>query len=548
MGLLTRLVSARLEWTPRHAVGVRRDLRVPMADGVELLADLHAPRGLVRGPTLLIRSPYGRRPFGLSMAAPFAAQGYFALVQSCRGTAGSGGVFDPHHHERADGLATLDWLERQPWFDGAIFSYGPSYLGYTQWAIAAEAGPELRAMAMQITLSDFSQMTYAGGSFMLENALSWTQLVSQLKRTLGKLKLAGQMLLGLPAIADRQWRSLPLVELDRVVTGEQVPFWRDWMEHGSAQDPWWRSMDCSGAIPQIRRPVTLISGWHDIFAPWSLRDFQALQRAGVPARISIGPWHHTDRRAAAFAMRDALDWFAQHAPGGRAEPGDPVKLFVQGADEWRGFDTWPPRESRTATWFLQPDSRLAQQLPADSPPERYRYDPADPTPSLGGPSLSERPFCVDNRPLESRRDVLCFSSPPLADDLDVIGVPEAGLHVSSSAPSADFFVRLCDVDPAGVSRNVCDGLQRVAIRADRAPQPLRVELWPTAWRFRRGHRLRVQVSSGAFPRWARNPGSGEPLATATALHAAEQSIHHSPAHPSALVLPLCPAGAGRLLR
>jgi hypothetical protein len=150
-----------------------------------------------------------------------------------------------------------------------------------------------------------------------------------------------------------------------------------------------------------------------------------------------------------------------------------------------------------------------------------------------------RPFSVDNRALESRRDVRCFTSAPLDGDLDVIGVPSADLYVSSSAPSADFFVRLCDVDEAGVSRNVCDGLQRVAIGAAGSPQPVRVELWPTAYRFSRGHRLRVQVSSGAFPRWARNLGTGEPLGSGTAMRVAEQSIHHSPACPSTVTLPVC---------
>jgi hypothetical protein len=543
VGLLTRLAARRLGLAPRYRVEVRRDLGVSMPDGIALLTDVYAPRGLTRCPTLLIRSPYGRRPFGLGMAGPFATQGYCAVVQSCRGTAGSGGVFDPHHQERADGLATVEWIKRQPWFDGSIATFGPSYLGYTQWAIAAEAGPEVRAMAMQVTLADFSQMTYAGGSLMLENALSWTQLVTALRSTRGRLRVIAQMLLGRELISAAHWRRLPLETLDEVATGERVPFWRDWMAHASADDPWWRPMDFQRTIPDVRRPVSLISAWHDLFTPWSLRDFAALQRAGAPVRITIGPWRHAERSVTRVALHDALDWFAWHLgqrPGSRREA---VKLFVVGADEWRGFDRWPPEESVPAAWYLQGASGLARQQPADSPPDSYRYDPADPTPSLGGPALALRPFSVDNRPLEDRGDVLCFTSEPLDGDLDVIGVPAAELYVCSSAASADFFVRLCDVDPSGVSRNVCDGLQRIAVRPDRAPQPVRFELWPTAYRFRRGHRLRVQVSSGAFPRWARNPGTGEPLATGTGMRIAQQSIHHSPAFPSRLTLPICPPRA-----
>jgi hypothetical protein len=538
MSILSRRILKQLGLTPQYRVDVRRKVRVRMPDGVELLSDVYAPRGLTRVPTVLIRSPYGRQPFGFSMAAPFATQGYRVVVQSCRGTAGSGGIFDPHHHERADGLATVEWIARQPWFDGSIVTFGLSYLGYNQWAIAREAGPEVKAMAMQLTTSDFSQMTYAGGSLMLENALSWTRLVTAMRGTLGKLKLMASMLLGRPQISAQQWRSLPLGTLDEVVTGERVAFWRDWLEHGSAEDPWWEPMNFHRTIPDVRRPISLVAGWHDLFTPWTLRDFAALQRAAAPARITIGPWRHTDREPGALAIADALDWFAHHLGRRSSARSEAVKLFVIGAGEWRCFDQWPPKESAPATWYLQPGAGLGERPAADSEPDRYRYDPADPTPSLGGPSLlPPRPFSVDNRPLESRSDVLCFTAVPLGDDLDVIGVPFAELYVSSTAASADFFVRLCDVDPAGVSRNVCDGLQRVAMRSG-GPQRVRVELWPTAYRFRRGHRLRVQVSSGAFPRWARNPGTGESLATATRLRAAEQSIHHSPACPSALVLPI----------
>jgi putative CocE/NonD family hydrolase len=543
MQILSRLATRQLGLIPRYAVEVRRNLRVKLADGVELLTDVYAPKGLARSPTLLIRSPYGRRPFGFSMARPFATQGYHAVVQSCRGTAGSSGVFDPHHDEHADGLETVGWIKRQSWFDGSIVTYGPSYLGYTQWAIAQAAGPEVKAMAMQVTLSNFAQMTYAGSSLMLENALSWTHMMTSMKTLHGKLRIAVQMLLRRPALSARQLLCLPLATLDEVSTRERVPFWRDWMEHCSADDPWWRPMDFHRTIPEVRRPISLVAGWQDIFAPWSLRDFAALRRAGAPVRILVGPWRHVERDIGPVAVQEALDWFSHHLgerPSARTRA---VKLFVMGADEWRDFDQWPPKETVPATWYLHPGLELADHPAADSPPDRYRYDPADPTPSVGGPALSARPFSVDNRPLESRSDVLCFTSERLADDLDVIGVPVAELHVSSSAASADFFVRLCDVDEAGVSRNVCDGLQRIPIRPDSSPQQVRVELWPTAYRFLRGHRLRVQVASGAFPRWARNLGTDDPLATGTQMRVAEQSIHHSPAHPSGLVLPICPSQA-----
>ena len=545
MGILLRRAVKQLGLEPRHGVRVRRKVRVEMPDGAELLTDHYAPKGVSGGATVLIRSPYGRRFLGNSLAGPLATQGYHVVVQSCRGTAGSSGRFDPHHDEHDDGLATLGWIRRQPWFDGSILTCGGSYLGYVQWAIARDAGPELKAMAMQITMSDFSQMTYSGDSLMLENALSWTHGVVAMRSALGRLKMLLRMLARRSPISAEQWRSLPLETIDEVVTGERVPFWRDWMKHASASDPWWEPMNFHRTLPEVRRPVSLVAGWYDIFTPWNLRDFAALQRAGAPARITVGPWSHTDRGASALGVRDALDWFAHHLGQRPSERGQPVKLFVVGAEEWRHFDQWPPKESTPTPWYLHPGFGLAGRPAPDSPSDAYRYDPADPTPCVGGPALlPPRPFSVDNAPLESRSDVICFSSEPLAEEIEVIGVPTAELYVTSSAASADFFVRLCDVDPAGVSRNVCDGLQRAAISGSGAPQPVRLELWPTAYRFRRGHRLRVQISSGAFPRWARNPGTGDPIGSATELRAAQQAIHHSPSCPSAVSLPICPSGEG----
>jgi putative CocE/NonD family hydrolase len=217
-----------------------------------------------------------------------------------------------------------------------------------------------------------------------------------------------------------------------------------------------------------------------------------------------------------------------------------VHLFVVGANEWRDFEQWPPQEAQEMSLHLQPDGALADRPAAEPGCATYHYDPANPTPSLGGPALAKVPFTVDNRALEARRDVLCFTTTALEQDLDVIGVPAVVLHVASSAPSADFFARMCDVDETGVSRNVCDGLQRIALTPGGNPERIRIELWPTAFRFRRGHRLRLQVSSGAFPRWARNLGTGEPFSTGTEMRTADQSIHFGGTHPSVLRLPVCP--------
>jgi putative CocE/NonD family hydrolase len=538
LDILARRIM-KLRKTALHPVSVHRDLKVRMPDGAELLTDHYFPKDLDKPPVVLVRSPYGKSVFmSSSMAKPFAERGFQVVLQCCRGTGGSSGIFDPHHDERADGLATLDWIKAQAWYGGAIVTYGLSYLGYTQWAVARDAGPEVKAMAMQVTLSSFARMTYAGDSLMLENALSWTKMVTGMKRPWFMLGMLVNMLLRIDPIRKAQWNLLPLDTLDEKVVGERIPFWQDWMRYSSAEDPWWKPMDFGVSIAEVTKPITMIAGWYDIFAPWQLADFQALQEAGRSVRITVGPWRHTDRGIGREGVLDALDWFHTHLSGSPSKTHPkPVRVYVIGADEWRFFDAWPPREAKYLRVFLQPGFGLADSPRQDSSVDTYHYDPKDPTPSVGGPSLAAKPFAVDNRALEARSDVLSYTGASMLIDVDVIGPISAELYVSSTAQSADFFVRLCDVDPTGASRNVCDGLQRAQLLPGGAPQRVLIQLWPTAYRFKPGHCMRVQISSGAFPRWARNLGGGAELGPASECHAAQQSIYHDVAHPSSILLP-----------
>ncbi len=207
-----------------------------------------------------------------------------------------------------------------------------------------------------------------------------------------------------------------------------------------------------------------------------------------------------------------------------------------GEEAWRDFPSWPPPGYPPRRFYLGAGGALAADAPEESAPDRYRYDPADPTPAAGGVRMVRDAGRVDNTALEDRPDVLTFSTAPLESDVEVIGEVSAEIWFRSSLPFADVFVRLCDVDPRGRSWNVCDGL--VSLTGADSVGRADVALWPTARRFSRGHRIRVQVSSGAFPRYARNPGTGEPHATATVLRAAHQAVHHDPEHPSAIILPV----------
>jgi uncharacterized protein len=215
-----------------------------------------------------------------------------------------------------------------------------------------------------------------------------------------------------------------------------------------------------------------------------------------------------------------------------------VRLYVMGEEAWRDFDSWPPAGYSPRSFCLQPGGGLSGEPPGEAPPGRYLYDPADPTPAVGGVRMGVGRMSgrQDNTALEARADVLTYTTPVLDQDTEVIGEVSAEIWFRSSLAHADVFVRLCDVDPRGRSRNVCDGLTSLSGAGEISC--VTVALWPTAHRFRRGHRIRVQVSSGAFPRYARNPGTGEPHVTAVTLCAADQEVYHDEAHPSAIILPV----------
>ncbi|WP_433423502.1 CocE/NonD family hydrolase [Microtetraspora malaysiensis] len=525
-----------------HRVLVHRDVPVPMPDGVTLLADRYVPVGADRPPTVLIRSPYGRAGVvGWMYGRMFAWHGFHVVIQSCRGGFGSGGLLDPLGDEREDGLATVMWMRAQSWYGGSFAMHGPSYLGYAQWAIAAEA-PDLRAMATQVTASCFRDAAYVGGSFALESTLVWTTLTAGME---GRLGGAAATFLA-PRRTRRAVRSglsgRPLSELDLVSAGRPLPFFRDLIaHHADPSSAYWRKRDFSASVGEVTAEVTMTGGWYDVFLPWQLKDYKAMRAAGRQPHLTIGPWYHADLRLGRVASAGALAWFRAHLLG---DPSglrtSPVRLYVTGADEWRDYPDWPVPGTRTERWHLQPGGALSTDNPAPSGPDRFRYDPRHPTPVLGGPVLIGNSTPRDNRRLESRRDVLVYTSPVLAADTDLIGEVSADLYIRTSTEHADVVVRVCDVHPNGTSMNVCEGVRRLT--PAELPDPdgvrrIRVDLWPIAHRFRRGHRIRVHVAGGAYPRISRNPGTGDPLGPGAALVCCDHEVLHDPARPSAILLP-----------
>ena len=545
MSLISRLMSRFMHLPPSqtHDLAITHDIQIPMPDGVVLLADHYAPRSGSKLPTLLVRSPYGRKGFfSALMALPYAERGYQVLIQSCRGTAGSGGQFFYARHEHEDGLATIAWIKQQEWFSGELATLGASYLGFVQWSVAADAGPELKAMVPQVTTADFNHFRFQGGSLNLESALGWStmmtdQAVSGMR--LSSLLLSGQRNRRL----ERAYGHLPLGEADQIVVHQASQPFQEQLLHGP-EDDYWKPVDFSSRLEEVQAPAYLMGGWYDIFLDWQLKDYQALRRAGKQPYLLVGPWTHTSFSNSGIIVRESLAWLDTHVKGKQKRlHEEPVQLFVMGENTWRHFADWPP-PVRSERWYLQANGELSPTMPLTSEPDRYHYNPADPTPAVGGNSLGAAKHMgpKDNRSLEARPDVLVYTSAVLEQDMEVIGPVSAELYVRSSLEYTDFFARLCVVEASGKSINLCDGILRLTAGSI-PPEPdgslhISIEVWPTAYHFRKGQRIRVQVSSGAHPRFVRNTGSGEPLATGTKLFVAEQSVYHDPEHPSAIVLPV----------
>ncbi|MFN2226344.1 MAG: CocE/NonD family hydrolase, partial [Anaerolineae bacterium] len=480
-------------------------------------------------------------------AQRFAERGYHVVVQGARGCYDSEGTFTPHLNEAADGRATVDWIARQPWFDGQLALWGPSYLGHAAWAAAGGAGPHLSAMLLQVTSAENYTVTHPDGAFGLETRLRWSQGIHTQAR-LHRASLGRTLAHRLFGRDEEKLRAafmhLPLGEADVVAAGEPIPFYRELLAHTDEDDVFWLARDRREAVAGVEAPVHLVGGWYDYYLRGLLRDYASLKAAGRRPYLTIGPWSHGAPQGLLTGLREGLAWFEAHLKnGGAGLRPSPVHVYLMGADEWLDLDDFPP-PARARRYYLQGEGGLAAEAPpATAVPDHYVYDPADPTPAVGGAFLGFKGAgAQDNRPLEARPDVLCYTTPPLAADLDVIGPVRLELFVRSSRQHTDFFGRLCDVALDGTSTNVCDGLYRLepgrgALQPDGSLQ-IAVDLWPTAYRFRAGHQMRLQVSSGAHPRWSRCLGYGEPLLTARRLVVAEQTVYHDAAHPSALTLPV----------
>ena len=543
---------------------VERDVIVRARDGTALSADVYRPERSRPVPAVLGRTPYdksrGLTPLAILDPERAVEAGFALVCQDVRGQHASKGDFYPFRSEAEDGVDTIEWIAGQDWSSGAVGMAGRSYTAATQWLAAGASPPALRAIAPVVTGSNFyTGWIYQGGAFQLGFNLFWVQLM-----TGGRGKL------------DEAFAHLPLGEAPLLDESPAGPFYRDWLAHPT-YDEFWSRIAIDRSYGRVQVPALCVGGWYDLFLGGTIENFERMRHEGGSeaarsgTRLIVGPWAHgstfgayPDHSYDAFGGADACDldgellaFFGRHLEGDEGGEQAPVRIFVMGENAWRDEDAWPLARAREETWYLRAGGRLSPEPPADDQPAEYDYDPADPAPTLGGPTSLPARFMrtnsgpLDQRKVEERPDVLVYSSKPLDRPVEVTGALKLVLRAATTAPDTDFVAKLCDVQPDGFSRILAEGVLRARFRngferpeavAPGAVAAYEIDLFATSNVFLPGHRIRVSITSSSFPRFDRNPNTGAELGADRPedLRRARQTVFHDSGRASYVLLPVVP--------
>jgi len=576
-----------------YKVVMEMNVMVPMRDGVRLATDIYRPDAEGKFPVVLIRTPYGsednRYP---DRGHYYAEQGYVVAIQDCRGKYDSEGDWYGKRNETHDGDDTITWLGIQSWSSGKVGMVGSSYLGMAQWLVAYTQNPHLKALVPvvgPITLGRDAESyrrlaTYCnnnasvGSSALLE--LSWMISVNgNVNQNSGAYDL------------NKIAHHLPMIEIPKIL-GRNMPGWEwilreengRWEQYfarsaaGNWTEPIEMNQDFEALYAKVNVPILQMSGWFDCASDFCFYNYQQVKRySQFPSgrknqQVMIGPWNHWIRLAPKIGEFDfgpesvvdidemALRWFDRWLKGipNGIDDDPPVKVFVMGKNEWSKVSDWPlPETVFTPFYFhssgkansLNGDGLLSTHSPENEPPDNYVSDPGIPTPSVTGLDNTDiiKTGPVDMSSIEKRDDVLVYTTSELKADVEVTGPLQVVMYVSTSAPATDFFVRLMDVHPDGKSYPVfytyanpysTRGLKAVGGGVDNSKiLKCEIELPPTSNLFFKGHRIRVEISSSAYPLF-RNLNIEGDVANATEYNVATQTIYHDKIHPSHIILPI----------
>jgi putative CocE/NonD family hydrolase len=558
-------------------VKVLYDVGVPMSDGVRLSADVYLPTD-TKGPfpTILYRTPYSNQMEYLIERANFFAQhGYAVVCQDVRGRYDSQGEFTRWTSEFEDGHETVEWVGAQPWCDGNVGMDGPSYLGYVQWQAAIGGSRFLMCIVPQLRGGDRHESPhYQGGAFQLALNATWAFRTDA--RTMQEIDGYDW---------ERLLYTLPVRDIP-AAAGRDVPDFVNWVDNPDF-GPHWTERNVLHRLDVVKVPALHIGGWYDLYPAATLNLFNGMRERGGSAearanqRVIIGPWIHaastlTHAGDVDFGKDSVLDlpeielaWFDHWLKGmdNGADREAPLKLFLTGSGEWRDERKWPLARTQFTPFYLRSDGNansaagdgaLSITKPSGAntsgePSDAYTYDPQFPVPTRGGGNCCDPQLvpwgAFDQREVEARSDVLVYSTEILESDVEVTGPVVLKLFASTDGRDTDFTAKLVDVFPDGRAINLTDGILRGRYRKGTDEQVLltpgtayefEIDMWVTANVFKAGHRIRLEVSSSNFPRFDRNPNTGNPFGQDTELRTAHQTVFHDADRPSHLLMPVIP--------
>lgn len=541
------------------------DVRTRMRDGVELSSDVWLPRAPGKYPVLLLRTPYlktmpeANHP---EWGRYFAERGYAFVVQDVRGRGDSDGEFNFFFQEGRDGYDSIEALARQPWANGRVCMLGVSYWATTQWLAARERPPSLVCIAPTSPAGEYlNELPAIGGAFMMMWSLQW------INDTSGRISQG-------PNMETLDWAHIfshrPLLTMDEAL-GRRMPLYREFLQHPT-MDAYWRRLQFTPQdFRRIDIPVLTVTGLFDGDQTGALFYWKGLRaHAKTPASdrfLVIGPWTHiqsflggAEKIGELELSPDAiidnkamhLAFFDRYLKGSTDSLDFPrARIYVTGANEWRSYDDYPLREAKTRRLFFasagkangaQGDGKLLSHKSAKgAPADEYLYDPHNPVP-FSWDSGSDR------REIQSRPDVLVYTSEPLDRPLEVIGPVSVELFAASDAKDTDFTAVISDVQPDGralylgskpvgiIRARYRDGMDQEKLLTPGKVERYTISLGDLAHAFQPGHRIRVEISSSAFPMYNPNQNTGNPVATDTEWRKANQRIFHDDTYPSALVL------------
>ncbi len=547
-------------------IKVMRNVQVEMRDGIRLATNVFLPDKTGPFPVVLVRTAYNRN---FVNPVDFLSRGIAFVCQDCRGRYASEGSFYPFINEENDGYDTLEWIAKQPWCNGKIGMFGASYLAATQFYAAISGSKRLTVLCPQFMTGDcWKQAYYSNGALSL--GLTWSWLCFETNSRTSEAQT-------MPVFdVSKLIKSLPVIELDEKSGAGIVKSYRDFVSN-NVYNSFWEKFTLAPYYEKFQMPVLLIGGWYDYYPDEmfnifnQLRKYSKTQKIADSHRIIIGPWTHginplttlgeIDFDPQSLAENDAtIRWLdcILHERNPEEFQKAPIRIFVMGKNIWQDEYQWPPAGVKYEKWYIHAGGILNRNLPGDENPDEYDYDPENPVPVIGGnhsigtynPGLYEiaKPGPYDQRAIESRKDVLVYTSDILENDLEIIGPISFILFASSSAFDTDFVVKLADVYPDGKSINISEGIIRARFRNDVWGKPVllkpgriyefRIQMMSTANLFKKGHRIKIYITSSNFPLWDRNLNTGKDPATDTDFQIAHQTIFHDSIRPGHVVLPV----------